>query len=179
MKNTLSPNVALANQIIEQGRAVGILHNVIRDETFDGKNILLNGKRTTYFGNCSYLGLENDARLKSAAIEAIEHYGIQFSCSRTYASLPHYEELEALLSQIFGKPTIAAPTTTLAHMALMPVLVRREDAIIIDQQAHASIQNAVAVARSLGTHVEVIRHSRMDMLENRIQIPISYSELLH
>ncbi len=169
MKNSFSPNVELANQIIEQGRSVGILHNVINNYKTDGKNILVNGKRVTYFGNCSYLGLEHDSRLKEAAIEAIERYGIQFSCSRTYASIPLFDEVEPLLSQIFGKPTIAAPTTTLAHMSTVPVLMRREDAIIIDQQAHASMHNAVAVAKSMGTHVEMIRHSRMDMLENRLK----------
>ena len=170
MQNTFAPHVLLANQIIEQGKSVGILHNVIQNHATDGKTVLLkNGKKVTYFGNCNYLSLEHDPRLKTAAIEAIERYGIQFSCSRTYASLPYYEELEVLLSQIFGKPTIAAPTTTLAHMAVMPVLVQREDAIILDQQCHASIQNAAAVAKSMGTYVEMIRHNRVDMLENRIQ----------
>ena len=169
MKLTLSPNVELADQIIEHGRSIGILHNVIGDYKTDGKTILLNGKRVTYFGNCSYLGLEHDSRLKEAAINAIERYGIQFSCSKTYASIPLYEELEPLLSQIFGKPTIAAPTTTLAHMSTIPVLIQRDDVIIIDQQAHASMHNAVAVAKSMGTHVEMIRHSRMDMLESRLK----------
>ncbi len=169
MKKNLSPNVELANQIIEQGRSVGILHNVISNTETDGKNIILNGKRVTYFGNCSYLGLEHDTRLKEAAIDAIHRYGIQFSCSRTYASVPLFDELEPLLSEIFGKPTIAAPTTTLAHLSTVPVLMRREDAIIIDQQAHASMHNAVAVAKSMGVHVEMIRHSRMDMLESRLK----------
>lgn len=169
MTKTLSPNVELANQIIEQGRSVGILHNVISDYETDGKNIVLNGKRVTYFGNCSYLGLEHDERLKNAAIEAINRYGIQFSCSRTYASIPLYDELEALLSQIFEKPTIAAPTTTLAHLSAIPVLMRRNDVIIIDQQAHSSMHDAVRVAEHIGIKVEVLRHNRMDMLESQLK----------
>ena len=169
MKNSLSPNVELANKFMEQGRSYGIIHNVISNHETDGKNIILNGKRVTYFGNCSYLGLELDPRLKNAAIDAINRYGIQFACSRTYASIPLIEEAESLLSQIFGKPTLVAPTTTLSHLATVPVLMRREDCIIIDQQAHASMHNAAAVAKSMGVHVEMIRHNRMDMLESRLQ----------
>ena len=169
MKNSLSPNVELANQIIEQGRSVGILHNVINNYKTDGKNLLINDKRVTYFGNCSYLGLENDLRLKEAAIDAIERYGIQFSCSRTYARIPLYDEIEFLLSQIFGRPTIAAPTTTLAHMSTVPVLMRRNDVIIIDQQAHSSMHDALAIAKDMGAQVEILRHNRMDMLESRLK----------
>lgn len=169
MKNSLSPNVELANQIIEQGRAAGILHHVIEDQQTDGRKITLNGKIVTYFGNCSYLGLDHDPRLKEAAKAAIDRFGIQFACSRTYACIPLYDELESLLSQIFDQPTIVAPTTTLAHMSVVPVLMRRNDVIIIDQQAHSSMHDAVSLAKEIGTHVEVLRHNRMDILENRIQ----------
>ncbi len=169
MKNSLSPHVELANQIVEQCRLGGIVHNVINNRETDGKNVILNGKRVTYFGNCSYLGLGQDDRLKDAAIDAIHRYGIQFACSRAYASVPLIEEAESLLTQIFGKPTIAAQTTTLAHLSTVPVLMRREDAIIIDHQAHTSMHNAVAIAKSMGVHVEMIRHNRMDMLESRLK----------
>ncbi|MBL7815243.1 MAG: aminotransferase class I/II-fold pyridoxal phosphate-dependent enzyme [Saprospiraceae bacterium] len=169
MKNNLSPYVELANKIIEQGRSAGILHHTISDKATNGRTILLDGKNVTYFGNCSYLGLEIDPRLKAAAIDAIERYGTQFPCSRTYASLPLYDELEHLLSQVFDKPTIVAPTTTLAHMSTVPVLMRRNDAILIDQQAHSSMHNAAALAKDIGTHVEILRHNKMDFLESRIK----------
>ncbi len=169
MKITLSPDVEMANQIIEQGLAAGIIHQVIEDEKTDGRKILLNGKNVTYFGNCSYLGLEHDPRLKEAAKDAIDRYGIQFACSRTYARLPLYDELESLLSQIFGRPTILAPTTTLAHTSVASVLFRRNDAVLIDQQAHSSMHDALALAKDIGTHVELIRHNRMDMLESRLK----------
>ena len=165
----LSPQVELANQLMDQGRSAGVIHRTIQNHSTDGKSIILGGKRAVYFGNCSYLALETDHRLKAAAKDAIDRYGIQFACSRTYASVPLYEEAENLLSQIFQKPTIAAPTTTLAHLSTIPALIRREDAVILDQQVHASVQNAVAVVKSNGTYVEMIRHNRMDMLESRLQ----------
>jgi 7-keto-8-aminopelargonate synthetase-like enzyme len=164
----LSTQVELANRIMEQGRNAGILHHNLTNQEFDGKTVYINHKPVTYFGNCSYLGLENDYRLKNAAIEAIGKYGVQFSSSRTYARMPLYEEAENLLSQIFGKPTIATPSTTLTHIATLPSLVHRNDVIIIDQQAHNSMYNVTAMLKGAGIRVERIRHNDMNALESYI-----------
>jgi 7-keto-8-aminopelargonate synthetase-like enzyme len=164
----LAPQVELANQIMEQGRNAGILHHKLDNHTFDGKTLTIDGKSKTYFGNCSYLGLETDERLKQAVIESVQKFGIQFSSSRTYARMPLYEEAEDLLTQIFGKPTIAAPSTTLAHIATLPNLVQRNDVVIIDQQAHTSMYNVMAMFKSAGIRVERIRHNDMNALESHI-----------
>lgn len=169
MLNTLAPNVELANQVIIEARSFGILHHSIQNHSADGANVVVNGKAKIHFGNCGYLALASDQRLKDAAIDAINRYGISLPCSRTYASLPYHEEAEALLEKIFGQPTLIAQNTTHAHMAAIPVLVKRGDAIIIDQQAHTSVHNATAFAQSTGAYVEMIRHNRMDMLENRLK----------
>jgi 7-keto-8-aminopelargonate synthetase-like enzyme len=166
----LNSQIEIVSKLFQDAKSMGIIQKVAENySTNDGKTILTKGKEITYFGNCSYLGLEHDPRLKDAAKDAIDRYGIQFSCSRSFASLGIYEELESLLYQIFDKPTIAAPTTTLGHMSSIPVLIQPEDAVILDQQVHASVSNAVAVCKSKGTYVEMIRHSRMDMLESRIK----------
>jgi 7-keto-8-aminopelargonate synthetase-like enzyme len=166
----LNSQIEIVSKLFQDAKSMGIIQKVAENySTNDGKTILTKGKEITYFGNCSYLGIEHDTRLKDGAIDAINRYGIQFSCSRSFASLGIYEELEYLLNQIFDKPTIAAPTTTLGHMSSIPVLIQPEDAVILDQQVHASVSNAVAICKSKGTYVEMIRHSRMDMLESRIK----------
>lgn len=38
----------------------------------------------------------------------------------------------------------------------------------MDQQVHRSVQNAVMVAKANGTHVEIVRYNRMDLLEDKI-----------
>lgn len=169
MNEHLSPQLEIANQIVEQCRESGILQKSVLNTEHDGKTVILDSGMAIYFGNCSYLALEHDARLKEAAKEAIDHHGLQFVCSRSYASLSMYEELEYLMSEIFGKPTVVAPTTTLSHLSTIPVLVHAQDAVLFDQQVHASVQNAIWMAKGGGTHVELIRHNRMDMLEERIK----------
>ncbi|RME59289.1 aminotransferase class I/II-fold pyridoxal phosphate-dependent enzyme, partial [Candidatus Parcubacteria bacterium] len=142
---------------------------ILEDEELKGNEITINGKVVKNFGSCSYLGLELDSRLKEAAIEATRKYGPAFSSSRAFLSSPLYRELQENLEAIFDLPIIVAPTTTLGHIAAIPSLVDAADAIIMDHQVHASVQNAVRIAKSSGVHVEMIRHSNMENLEWRIE----------
>ncbi len=164
-----APSIDLVNRNVSNAVKLGIAQLVTDDQKLDGRSITTKGKRVINFGSCSYLGLELDERLKRAAIDAVERYGTQFSCSRAYLSLGLYEELEGLLGQIYGHPTVVAPTTSLGHISNIPVLVGRNDAVILDHQVHASVQNAVRLVKAGGVHVEMVRHNNMNYLENRIK----------
>lgn len=164
--------VDTVNDIISLGRERGVLLQYTDDQSYDGRTISINGKRLINFGSCSYLGLENDQRLKDAAIDAINRYGIQYSSSRTYVSCTSYTELENLVSQIFENDVVLTPTTTLGHLSVIPIVVEEGDVIILDQQAHASIQGAANQMQLKGVLVTVVRHNDMEELEKKI---ISYS----
>lgn len=157
------------DQIISDGVRRGILHLYMDDDKLSGNQLSLKGRTVVNFGSCSYLGLEFDDRLKNASKAAIDHYGTQFSESRAYVSVKLYQELEELLSKIFDAPCVITPTTTLGHICNVPVLMTSADAIITDQQVHNSVNTAVKLVRAAGTHVEVLRHNRMDLLEDRVK----------
>ncbi len=142
---------------------------ILEDEALKGNEITVAGKKVKNFGSCSYLGLELDPRLKQGAIEATQKYGPAFSSSRAFLSSPLYRDLQGLLEQMFDLPLIIAPTTTLGHIAAIPSLIDVQDAVILDHQVHASVQNAVRIAKSAGTHVEMIRHSHLENLEWRLE----------
>ena len=166
------------NKILNNSRRLGITHLHTQDEEFDGRHIHVNGDELINFGSCSYLGLELDQRLKDAGKEAIDKYGIQFSSSRAYVSIGLYDELENLLQQIFCQPVILASTVTLGHIANIPVLVGDNDAVIIDMQAHASVQTACDLLKVRKVYTEVIRHNRLDILEEKIQeLSASYKKI--
>lgn len=158
----------IVDQVISHGVRKGILHLYSENESFVGNSIILKGKSVINFGSCSYLGLEHDQRLKKGAQNAIQQYGTQFSSSRAYLSLGLYENLECLFENIFDAYCIVTPTTTLGHLANLPVLVGNKDAVIIDQQVHSSVQMAVSLLKAKGIYTEIIRHNRMDLLEQRI-----------
>lgn len=162
--------IEIVNQIVLNLRSEGIVHLKLDDVPMSDRRLVhLDGKALLNFSSCNYVGLEADERLKRSAISAIEKYGTQYYCVRAYTSLYPYQELEEMMQQIFGFPAIVMPTTMLGHLSCLPSLVGSGDAVIIDHQVHTSVQMTTKILKSGGVHVEMIRHNRMDYLENRIQ----------
>jgi 7-keto-8-aminopelargonate synthetase-like enzyme len=156
------------SNVIQTGVQHGILHRYTDDANISDIEFSIDGRSFVNFGSCSYLGLEFNPSMKASAIRAIEKYGTQFSSSRAYVSISLYKELEEKFRKIFGKPVVMAQTTSLAHIAALPVLVGEKDAVILDHQVHNSVQTAASLLKSKNIHVEMIRHNRMDLLEERI-----------
>ena len=160
----------IVNQVASIAARLGIVHNNTEDATLDGRHITIRDKKLLYFGSCGYLGLEHDTRLKEGAIKAIEKYGTQFSSSRAYVSSTFYKHAEELLSRMFyNKPALLLQSLTVGHMSNIPILVGNDDAIIMDSQVHDSVQSAVQLLKGRDVHVEIVRHNRLDILENRIK----------
>jgi 7-keto-8-aminopelargonate synthetase-like enzyme len=154
------------DQGMGEAEAATTLLQTADEGAFSGRFVAYEGRQILNFVCCSYLGLEQREDLKRAAISAIERLGVQFSCSRAVLQSSHYDELEHALGSMTGGRAIVSATTTLAHIAALPVLVDSRDAVIIDQQAHASLHTACALLR---VPISVIRHSRMDQLEDRLK----------
>lgn len=146
-----------------------LLHLYTEGETFDGRHIQIKGQKLYHFGTTGYLGLEQDPRLKEAAIDAIQRYGTQFPLSKTYVSFVIYDELEKSLRQIYRRPIVVTKNSTLAHIGVIPTVVRDEDVMILDQQVHASVQNASQLLKPRNIPVKLIKHNDIDMLEEEIK----------
>jgi 7-keto-8-aminopelargonate synthetase-like enzyme len=134
---------------------------------YQGRWVELDGRMLHNFGTCSYLGFDQRPELRQAAIAATQEYGTQFSISRGYLECALYEELECNLEKMTGRPTLVAPSTTFAHMAALPVIVRDQDAVIIDQFAHASLHAASDLLRDVPVHL--VRHSRLDQIDQLME----------
>ncbi len=147
---------------------LGIAQLSIEDQEIDGRTITVKGKQVVNFGSCSYLGLEKNPSIIQGVVDAVTKYGSQFSSSRAYASVTPYAEAETLLEKMFERPILLAPTVTLGHLSNIPVLVGDRDAVILDLQVHSCVQTAAQLIKARGVHVEIIRHNRMDILEERI-----------
>lgn len=158
------------DRIVDMGLSHGLAQRTTEDEVFNGRTIRLNGRAMLNFALCSYLGLEQDFRLKHGTIDAVTRYGTQFALSRAYMSATPYAELEAQLEKLFGGYVLATPTTTLGHIAALPVLIQKGDAIIIDQMAHNSMQTAAKLVQAEGVPVETLLHGNLELLEERINL---------
>ena len=157
------------DQVVSDGVRRRLGHLSAEDTTLDGRTVRIDGRDRLNLGTASYMHLERHPALVDRAAEMLRRYGTQFSASRTYLQLGLYEELEAKLGQVFGKPTLVAASTTLGHLSAIPVLVGDRDAIILDQQVHASMQTVVQILKARGVPLYLIRHNRLDELERRIQ----------
>ena len=157
------------DEVIAGAKKEGVLHLYAEDQILNGRTLQIKGQKMFHFGTTGYLGLEQDIRLKDAAIAAIQNYGTQFPLSKTYISNPLYNELESKIEKMYGIPPIITKNSTLGHLAVIPTVVRDEDGVILDHQVHWSVQNACQLLKIRGIPVEMIRHSNLDMLEDKIK----------
>jgi len=156
------------NDTITLARDRGVVNLTTEDDVLTGKSLTIKGKKLLHFGSCGYLGLEMDNRLREAAIDAIRRYGTQFSSSRTYVQFGLYQELEELLGQVFGTPALVASTTSQGHHAVMPIVVEDSDAVLMDHQAHVSMQDVTSKLQVRSIPTALVRHSNVGELEKKI-----------
>lgn len=135
----------------------------------DGSVIRVDGRDLVNFGNCSYLGLSVDPRLKQGAIEAVERFGPLYASSQMYAAVELYVELERLLAEMTDAPAVVLPpTTTLGHLATLPSLVGGDDVVVLDSHSHASLQLTIQVLAGRGIEIHAVPHNDLDELRETI-----------
>lgn len=161
--------IDVLDQIIEDGFKRKLVHNYTSTE-LDAlpSEVAIDGDTYVNFGSCSYLGLEHDPDIKRGVITAVERYGTQFSSSRTYLSIGLYSELEGQMRRIYNRPAIVTASTTLGHLATIPVVVGPNDAVVLDLQVHSSVQMTVKLLKEKKIPVYVVKHNCMESLEKKI-----------
>ncbi len=158
----------ITNQNVITSKELGIIHLSDENELLDGRHIRINGRETINFGTCGYMGLEMDDRLKQGVIEAVQKYGTAFAATRVYVNVKLYAEMEELLKKMFNQPVMLLANVTLSHVSNIPILVKDDDVVICDTMVHDSVQTAVQLLKARNVKIEVIRHNRMDHLEEKI-----------
>lgn len=153
----------------DYGKEHGVIFANTTGYQFNGREIEIDGKMLTSFASCGYLGLDLDERVIEGSVDFTRRYGTTFSTSRTYLQHGEHQKLEEQLEIAFGGPCIIGPTTTLSHLAVFPALINKNDAIIADQQAHNSLQDAIVAMVGRGVHSETVPHNDMIELRSRIE----------
>ncbi|CAM1357766.1 aminotransferase class I/II-fold pyridoxal phosphate-dependent enzyme [Tenacibaculum xiamenense] len=158
------------DQIIEDGFRRNLVHNYTSNQKkTDDNAVVIGNKKLINFGSCSYLSLENEQELKNGVVNSVLEHGTQFSSSRTYLSIGLYKELEGLMEKIYKSPCIVTASTTLGHLATIPVIVGNNDAVILDLQVHSSVQMAVKLLKERRIPVYIVKHNCMESLETKIK----------
>ena len=161
--------IDIIDKVIQDGVDRGLLQKSISDDSLSSSAISIDGQQLVNFGSCSYMGLEFNDRIKAAVKKTVDRFGTQFSTSRTYLSIGLYKALESELTIMFGKHTIATASTTLGHLAALPVLIEKNDVVILDLQVHSSVQMSAQMLKANKIPIHIIPHNDMEALEAKIK----------
>ena len=127
----------------------------------------VDGQKVLNFCSNNYLGLANHPRLKAAAQEIIERYGVGPGAVRSIAGTMNIHlELEKRLAAFKGvAAAISFQSGFCANLATIPVLVGKEDVIFSDELNHASIIDG---SRLSGARIARYAHANPADLERVI-----------
>lgn len=108
------------------------------------------GRKLLSFSCNDYLGLAQHPELKAAAIAAIERHGIGAGASRLVTGdHPLYADLERRLTRLKGTEAACVfGSGYLANAGIAPVFAGRDDLILIDELAHASLWTGARLSRA-------------------------------
>jgi 7-keto-8-aminopelargonate synthetase-like enzyme len=142
------------------------LKDMVVDEVDAHRGMVVAGHRVINFGCDSFLGLDQDARVKEALIRGVQKWGTHNGASRAFSSVRANAEAEEKLAAWLGtEATLIYPSVTLANMGAVPGLVGRRDLLVVDEQAHNSIQEGARIAKANGVPVVSFAHCNPDDLE--------------
>src|ERR671929_2402024 len=132
-----------------------------------GPVVEMEGKERVMLGSNNYLGLTGDPRVKQAARDALDRYGTGVTGSRFMnGTLPLHLELERELADWTGEDdALVYSAGYLANVGCIATLLGPEDTVICDSGDHASILDAVSMARA---RIRPFRHARLDKLETML-----------
>ena len=152
------------NENLEDLKGKG-LYNVIDPlESPNGPLITINGRELVNLSSNNYLGLATDERLKKAAADAIEKFGVGAGAVRTInGTLKLHVELEEKLAEFkHTEAAIAYQSGFNCNMAAISAVMDKNDAILSDELNHASIIDGCRLSRA-----KIIRVNHSDMEDLR------------
>ncbi len=134
---------------------------------FDGENkstINLNGNEVINLSSNNYLGFASHPRLKKAAIDAVEKYGVGAGAVRTIVgNMDLHEQLEKELADFKREEAVMVFQSGLnCNMGAIQAITSKDDLIISDRLNHASIIDGAKLSKASKT---VFEHSDMEDLE--------------
>jgi glycine C-acetyltransferase len=152
---------------MEQLREAGLYNTIRTIESPMDAWVVIDGRRLLNFCANNYLGLANDPRIKSAAHQAIENFGVGPGAVRSIAgTMSLHVKLEERLAKFKrAEACISFQSGFSANLATIPALVGRGDVIFSDELNHASIIDGCRLSRA-----RVVRYSHTDVSDLRRMI---------
>lgn len=153
---------------IEELKEQGVYRKLPVFDGANGARIDLNGKEVINLSSNNYLGFANHPRIKQAAIEAVEKYGVGAGAVRTIVgNMDIHEELEVLLAEFKREEAVMVYQSGFnCNAGTIQAITDKGDVIISDELNHASIIDGVRLSKA---DKRVYKHSDMEDLKKVLE----------
>ena len=153
---------------LEALRAASLDRHLREISSSQGPEIEIAGRRFLNFSSNDYLGLANDFRLRNAAIDAINEFGVGAGASRLISGTqsPHLCLERALAKWKRTEAALCFSSGYAAALGTVPSLVTKNDVVLLDKLCHASLIDG---AKLSGAILRVFPHNNLRKLENHLQ----------
>jgi 8-amino-7-oxononanoate synthase len=133
-----------------------------------GPEVKIDGRRFINFSSNDYLGLANDPRLREAATDAIDEFGVGAGASRLISgNLSPHLRLERALAEWKGtEAALCFSSGYAAAFGTIPALVAKNGVVLLDKLCHASLIDG---ARLSGAVLRVFPHNHLVKLESHLE----------
>jgi glycine C-acetyltransferase len=126
-----------------------------------GPIVSIDGERVISLSSNDYLGLTHHPRLREAALEAVQSFGVGSGAVRTIAgTMSMHQELEAELAAFKGTPAVLTFQSGFsANTGVIPTITGETDLIVSDSLNHASIIDGMRLSkapRKIYPHADVL-----------------------
>lgn len=143
-----------------------------------GNRVKVRGRDMILIGSNNYLGLIDHPKVKQAAKEAIDRYGVATCGSRFLTgTIDLHEQLEERLAKFMRKEAaLTFSTGYQTNLGIISSLAGKDDFVITDRMDHASIIDACRLSFA---EVRKFKHNDMEDLEKVLsEIPEDRGKLI-
>jgi glycine C-acetyltransferase len=145
-----------------------------------GGRVKMDGREVVNLSSNNYLGLANHPRVRQAALEAVEKWGVGAGAVRWIGgTMQVHQELEERLAQFKRTEAVLVFTGGFtANSGCIPAVTTKDDVIISDELNHASIIDGVRLSAAKYKKSEgfVYPHKDMHALEEILRRTQSFSK---
>jgi len=153
---------------LEALRATSLDRHLREMSSSQGPEIEIAGRRFLNFSSNDYLGLANDSRLRNAAIDAVNEFGVGAGASRLISGTqsPHLCLERALAKWKGTDAALCFSSGYAAALGTIPALVTKSDVVLLDKLCHASLIDGAKLSAAI---LRVFPHNNLRKLETHLQ----------
>ncbi len=135
-----------------------LLRTLVVTERVGPIEVMRGGRRLISFSCNDYLNLSQHQKIKKAAMEATEKWGVGAGASRLVTgNHPLFATLEEKLAKLKGAEAACVfGSGYLANTGIIPALAGADDMICVDELSHACIYAGAGLTKA---HIHIFRHN--------------------